>query len=142
MGEIQRYMAKLSGPLLDRIDIQVDVPALSYDEMSDRRPSGSTSGEIRTIVQEARDRQRARYGGRIACNAHLDSQAIRKHCCMTEAAEGILRNAIDQFGLSARAYDNVLRIARTLADLDEQENIAESHVAEAVQYRSLDRQLF
>ncbi|HRI86831.1 MAG TPA: YifB family Mg chelatase-like AAA ATPase [Candidatus Hydrogenedentes bacterium] len=142
IGEIQRYMGRLSGPLLDRIDIHVDVPALTYDEISDRQPSGPTSAEVRAAVQAARDQQRARYNGRFACNAHLDSKAVREMCDMESEAEKLLQNAMDQFGFSARAYDKVIRVARTIADLERSDKISESHVAEAVQYRSLDRGLF
>lgn len=141
MGEIQRYMARLSGPLLDRMDLHIDVPALSYDEIADRRPSGPSSAEVRAIVQQTRDRQRARYQGRFLCNAHLDSKSVREHCTLGESAEGLLQRAMDRLGLSARAYDKVLRVARTIADLDEADTISESHIGEAVQYRSLDRGL-
>lgn len=141
-GDIQRYMARLSGPLLDRIDIHVDVPALSFDELADNRPSGASSAEVRATVQEARNRQRARYRGRAACNAHLDSKGMREHCHMSDGAQRILESALDRLGLSARAYDKVLRVARTLADLDGQDTITEQHVGEAVQYRSLDKTLF
>ncbi|MCL4694339.1 MAG: YifB family Mg chelatase-like AAA ATPase [Candidatus Hydrogenedentes bacterium] len=142
VGEVQRYMARLSGPLLDRIDIHVDVPALSFEELIDRRPSGPTSAEVRAEVQAARDRQRTRYGGAYTCNAHLDSRAIRDHCVIADSANALLEQAINQLGFSARAYDKVLRVARTLADLDASESIADNHVSEAIQYRSLDRQMF
>jgi magnesium chelatase family protein len=139
-GEIQRYMARLSGPLLDRIDIHVEVPALSYDEIADSAPSGPTSTEVREQVQSVRDMQRERYGGAFSCNAHLDSTAVRKHCAMAPGADTLLQRAIDRLGFSARAYDKVLRVARTLADLEYSESIRESHIAEAIQYRNLDRQ--
>ncbi len=142
VGEIQRYMNRLSGPLLDRIDIHVDVPALSFEELSDERPSGPTSAEVRSQVQEARERQRARHNGSVACNAHLDSAALRAHCRLGDSAKKLLENALDRLGFSARAYDKVLRVARTLADLDGADAIADNHVAEAIQYRSLDRELF
>ena len=142
VGEVQRYMGRLSGPLLDRIDIHVDVPALSFEELTDRRPSGPTSAEVRQQVQEARDLQRARYNGAFACNAHLDAKAMREHCATADSAGKLLEQAINQLGFSARAYDKVLRVARTIADLDHSETIADNHVSEAIQYRSLDRQLF
>lgn len=142
VGDIQRYMSRLSGPLLDRIDIHVDVPALSFEELSDNRLSGPTSAEVRATVQAARDRQRARYGSNYACNAHLDPKAIRAHCRVSEGGKAMLEQAINQLGFSARAFDKVLRVARTLADLDGADDIADHHVAEAIQYRTLDRQLF
>jgi len=141
-GDVTRYMSRLSGPLLDRIDIHVDVPALSFDELADDRPSGPSSAEVRRQVQEARNRQRARYNGTFACNAHLDSKSIRKHCALGETAKALLETAISQKGFSARAYDKILRVARTLADLEKTDQITDNHVAEAVQYRSLDEQFF
>ena len=141
LGDVRRYMARLSGPLLDRIDIHVDVPALSFDELADDRPSGPSSAEIRDQVQAARDRQRARFNGVFTCNAQLDTKGIRAHCRTTETAKGMLEHAIEQLGFSARAYDKVLRLARTLADLEGAEVLADAHVAEAIQYRTLDRDL-
>ncbi|NLF56092.1 MAG: YifB family Mg chelatase-like AAA ATPase [Candidatus Hydrogenedens sp.] len=141
-GEVQRYMSRISGPLLDRIDLHVDVPPLSFEELTDNRPSGPTSAEVRAEVRAARERQRRRLGGRHTCNAHLDTRAMRKHCATTEGAKSLMETALQRLGLSARAYDKVLRVARTLADLESAEIIAEHHVAEAVQYRSLDKQLF
>ncbi len=138
-GQIQRYRSRLSGPLLDRIDIHVDVPALSFDELTDLRPSGASTAEIRSQTQAARDLQRQRYGGPSVCNAHLDTKALRKHCVLDDAAKAILEQALERLGLSARGYDKVLRIARTLADLDAEDHIAAHHVAEAVQYRSLEQ---
>jgi magnesium chelatase family protein len=142
MGEVQRYMARLSGPLLDRIDLHVDVPALSFDELADSHPARPTTEEARESVQQARDRQRHRYDGRFHCNAHLDSKALRTHCQPAESAVGLLQQAIDRLGFSARAYDKILRVARTLADLEESAAIKDQHVAEAIQYRSLDRDMF
>ncbi|MCP4639251.1 MAG: YifB family Mg chelatase-like AAA ATPase [bacterium] len=142
IGEVQRYMSRLSGPLLDRIDIHVDVPALSFEELSDDRLSGPTSAEVRATVQETRDIQRARHNGSAACNAHLDAKGVRKHCATTDSAKSLLEDAIERLGFSARAYDKVLRVARTLADLEHADTISDQHVGEAIQYRSLDRQLF
>jgi magnesium chelatase family protein len=134
-------MSRLSGPLLDRIDIHVDVPVLTYDEVANKAPNGPNSFEVRATVQAARDRQRTRYDGRIICNAFLDSKAIREHCVISEASERLLESVMNEFGLSARAYDKVLRVARTIADVEGAAGISEMHIAEAVQYRSLDRQL-
>ncbi len=138
LGEVQRYMGKISGPLLDRIDIHVDVPPLSFEELTDARPSGPSTLEVRAQVQAARDRQRARHNGQAVCNAHLDTKAMRAHCVMTEGARKLLEAALERMGLSARAYDKVLRVARTLADLEGAATLAETHLAEAIQYRSLD----
>jgi len=142
VGDIRRYMSRLSGPLLDRIDIHVDVPSLSYEELTDQTPTGSSSAEVRAEVQRARERQRARTNGRFACNAVLDTRSVRKYCTLADSAHKLLEQAINQLGFSARAYDKVLRVARTLADLEEVDVIADQHVAEAIQYRSLDRELY
>lgn len=142
MGDIQRYMSRLSGPLLDRIDIHVDVPPLTFDELSARQTSGPTTAEVRATVQEARNRQRNRYKGRFACNAHLDAKAVQASCLLGDGPKTLLEKAMERMGLSARAYDKILRVARTLADLEHSDTITERNVAEAIQYRSLDRQLF
>ncbi|HOV73052.1 MAG TPA: YifB family Mg chelatase-like AAA ATPase [Candidatus Hydrogenedentes bacterium] len=142
LGDVQRYMSRLSGPLLDRIDIHIDVPPLSFDELASGRATGPSSAEVRSTVQDARDRQRRRYRGRFTCNAHLDSKTIQATCNLGDSSRSLLENAINRMGLSARAYDKILRVARTLADLDHNETISESNVAEAIQYRSLDQQLF
>lgn len=139
-GEVQRYMGRVSGPLLDRIDIHVEVPALNFAELRSDAASGASSAEIRAKVQTARDRQRERYQSPLACNARLDQRALRKHCQLGEQAHQLLELAMQRMALSARAYDKILRVARTLADLDGVERIGEHHVAEAVQYRSIDLQ--
>ncbi len=131
---IQRYLGKISGPLLDRIDIHVEVPAVKYKEM---RSDGSAEGtaEIRARVERAREVQKAR-----GCyNARLPARLIRKYCPLDEAGERILELAVQRMGLSARAHDRILKLARTIADMSGSESIASRHVAEAVQYRSLDR---
>ena len=140
---IQRYHSKISGPLLDRIDIHIEVPALKYDELKSTVP-GESSTDIRTRVNKARETQLARYKGKknIYCNAHLGSKDIRKHCAIDDEAQSLLKTAIERFGLSARAYDKVLKVARTIADLDGVENIKTQHIAEAIQYRSLDKNVW
>ncbi len=138
--EILRYRSKISGPLMDRIDLHIEVPSLEYDELADRRTHGESSGAIRARVQEARDRQRARFTGTSCwCNAQMTSPMVQEFCRVTEDAEDILRRAIDRLGFSARAYDKILKVSRTIADLDGADSIRTEHVSEAVQYRSLDR---
>jgi magnesium chelatase family protein len=139
---VQRYLSRVSGPLLDRIDIHLEVPAVRYRELTDRAP-GEASVEVRERVIRARDRQRARLEGRagIYANAHMRAREIREFCRVGAGSDALLRTAITRLGLSARAYHRVLKIARTLADLDALDDIGTAHVAEAIQYRSLDRLL-
>ncbi len=141
--DIKKYLSKISGPLLDRIDIQIEVPSLSYQEISDTTPTES-SAEIRERVNAARNFAKARYekdGSRtkIRSNSELDAADIRKYCTLDPAASAILQAAFDKMGLSARGHDRILRVARTIADLDKSETIEAKHVAEAIQLRSLDR---
>jgi magnesium chelatase family protein len=131
---IQRYLGKISGPLLDRIDIHVEVPAVPYKELRETA-SAESSADIRVRVDDARARQQAR--GHY--NARMPSRLIRKHCALNEAGERTLEMAIRRMGLSARAHDRILKVARTVADLDQSEAVSAKHIAEAVQYRSLDR---
>ncbi len=139
-GMVERYRARISGPLLDRIDLHVEVPALSDAELL-----GPTDGEPGTRVRErvvaARERQLARFHARpgIYANAHMSPRDIREFCRIDAGGEGLLRAAIQRLGLSARAYHRVLRIARTIADLDGASRLATHHLAEAIQYRGLDR---
>jgi magnesium chelatase family protein len=137
---VQRYLARVSGPLLDRIDLHVEVPAVRYRELSDGRP-GETSGAVRERVTRARERQRERFVGRpgLHANAHMRPKELREFCRVGHAGEALLRTAMTRLGLSARAHHRVLKIARTLADLEGAGDIATSHVAEAVQYRAIDR---
>ncbi len=138
--EIKRYMSKISGPLLDRIDIQIEMPALSYEEISATAPAES-SAAIRARVNEARRFARARFGADspILCNADMDSSAIRAHCAMTAEASAMMQAAYTSMNLSARGYDRILRLARTIADLAASQTIEAAHLAEAIQLRSLDR---
>ena len=140
-SDVKRYVSRISGPLLDRIDIEVELPSLSYDELSDSKPTGESSAVIRARVIKARARAAARMAGEqgVFCNAQLDAAGIRKYCVADEGAIAVLRAAYDRLGLSARGYDRVMRLARTIADLDESEIIGAAHVAEAIQLRSLDR---
>jgi magnesium chelatase family protein len=137
---IQRYVAKISGPLLDRIDIHIEVPAVKYKEL--RAPaSAEDSAAVRARVVAARDRQLARYAGekRTFANAQMLPKMVRKHCAISPDGEKLLENAITRLGLSARAHDRILKVARTIADLDSSPNIEPKHLSEAIQYRTLDR---
>ena len=141
-SQIQQYMSKISGPLLDRIDIHVEVPAVKYRELA-----GETTGEcseaMRGRVSRARERQLARFGEeKIHCNAEMSHRQIRKHCPLNADGQELLKTAITELGLSARAYDRVLKVSRTIADLEGAGGILPPHVSEAIQYRVLDRQLW
>ena len=133
-GIIQRYMSKLSGPLLDRIDLHIEVPAVPYKELRDK-VDGVTSAEMRQRVEQARAVQQRRG----FYNAHIPPPALRKLCALDDAGERTLEMAVRRLGLSARAHDRILKVARTIADMGESERLQAKHVAEAVQYRSLDR---
>lgn len=140
-GVVQKYLNKISGPLLDRIDLHVEVVPVSFDEMSDKR-NGETSKEIRERVIRARDVQIERFRGRadIHCNAQMDTKQLRKHCVLSDAGLALLKTAMDRLNLSARAYDRILKVARTIADLDNSATIEAIHLGEAIHYRSLDRE--
>ncbi len=139
--EIKEYLSRISGPLLDRIDIQIEVPALAYRELSSQTREES-SADIRKRVMAAREFAQSRYraaGASVRNNASLTSSEIRRFCKLTEDASAILEQAFNSMGLSARGYDRILRVARTIADLDQSETIDVAHIAEAIQLRSLDR---
>lgn len=139
---IQKYISKISGPLLDRIDIHIEVPHVSYSELSDETQKES-SEIIRNRVNKARSIQKERFKGtKTKCNARMSSRLIKKYCKLDKESSELLKLAIDKLGLSARAYDRILKVARTIADLEEKENIESSHISEAIQYRSLDRNSF
>ena len=156
---IQRYVSKVSGPLLDRIDIHIEVPAVQYKELRSNA-AAEGSADIRARVMSARERQHARFtkvgvapagegertrpSGRSASrpvysNAQMSTQQIRLYCELSSDAERILERAMQQQGLSARAHDRILKVARTIADLEAAQDIAVKHIAEAIQYRTLDR---
>ncbi|MBT7697552.1 MAG: YifB family Mg chelatase-like AAA ATPase [Desulfobacterales bacterium] len=137
--QIRRYRSKISGPLLDRIDIHVEVPAVPYKDLAGEISSES-SDEIRKRVSAARDIQSQRFArAAIYCNSQMKSRHIRKHCKIDKTSGIILERAIEKLGLSARAYNRILKISRTIADLEESPNISSDHISEAIQYRMLDR---
>lgn len=141
-NQIQKYLGKISGPLLDRIDIHLEVPRLTYQQLSQKR-EGEPSHDIRERVNMARDMQKRRYKNEpIHFNAHLESKMLDRYCLLDKAGEDMLKTAILEIGLSARAYDKILKISRTIADLDGKENIEAGHISEAIGYRSLDRNLW
>jgi len=139
--QIQRYVGRISGPLLDRIDIHIDVPAVKFRELAgDEAPETDSSETIRQRVINAREKQLSRFRGeKLFSNAAMTPRMIRKHCQIDSASEQMLERAMTRQGLSARAYDRILKVSRTIADLEGAERIFSTHVSEAVGYRSLDR---
>jgi magnesium chelatase family protein len=139
-GIVQKYLNRISGPLLDRIDIHVEVTPVSFRELSEIRSSENSSA-VRERVIVARKIQEKRYAENqgVHCNAQISSKQLQSICRIDEAGQVLLKNAMERLGLSARAYDRILKVARTIADLDSSANIESSHLAEAIQYRSLDR---
>jgi magnesium chelatase family protein len=141
-AQIQRYRSRISGPLLDRIDIHIEAPALSINELRQEKP-GESSEAVRTRVQTSRNRQQTRFAGsKVTSNARMTHAQIRKHCPIDSALGDLLQQAMEQLSLSARAYDRILKVARTIADLAAAETIESPHLLEAIQYRSLDRNVF
>ncbi len=139
--QIRQYQTKISGPLLDRIDLHIEVPAVKYRALAGKE-EGESSAAIKERVSRARDRQTQRYGGNgISCNARMTEKQIKLYCAINEEAHRLLEMAIEKLGLSARAMNRVLKVARTIADLEDEEGVQTAHVAEAIQYRSLDRSL-
>ncbi len=143
INSIQRYMGKISGPLVDRIDIQIEVPAIKYKELSSET-RGESSETIRDRVIKARELQTERFKNlpNIHKNADMETHEIREYCKLDEAGKELLKMAITKLGLSARAYDRILKVSRSIADVENSENIQSRHVGEAIQYRSLDRELW
>ncbi|HLU84833.1 MAG TPA: YifB family Mg chelatase-like AAA ATPase [Vicingaceae bacterium] len=140
-GVVQKYLSKISGPLLDRIDLHVEVTPVSFSELSNVQ-NGESSEIIRNRVIQAREIQAERYKNKegVYANAQISSKTIKEICKIDEAGTTLLKNAMDKLGLSARAYDRILKVARTIADLEGKTNIEATHLAEAIQYRSLDRE--
>ncbi|MCS7063955.1 MAG: YifB family Mg chelatase-like AAA ATPase [Methylacidiphilales bacterium] len=140
---VQRYLNKISGPLLDRIDIHIEVPAIKHELLLRNKPA-EPSAAIRERVIKARAIQQERFKGkrRIRCNAQMGTKEIRQYCALTESQQELLRYALNDLNLSARAYDRILKVARTIADLAGEPSIQDSHIEEAIQYRTLDRQIW
>ena len=147
-ADIKKYLSKISGPLLDRIDIQIEVPSLEYSDLS-KKTKEESSSSIRARVNEARKIMQNRFinekrenGKSITCNAQMDSKHIRKFCQLDDTCSKILENAFNSLGLSARGHDRILRLARTIADMDRSEIIKPAHILEAIQLRTLDKKYF
>jgi magnesium chelatase family protein len=140
-GSVQRYLNKVSGPLLDRIDLHVEVTPVSFDELSGKKQE-EASGEIRKRVMQARGLQSNRFKNdpNMHCNAQLEGQVMKQSCTLSSASLNLLKKAMEKFNLSGRAYDRILKVARTIADLDKSEALTIKHLAEAIQFRSLDRE--
>lgn len=141
--DIQNYLGRISGPLLDRIDLHIEVPAVQFREITSEQ-TGESSAQIRQRVVAARQRQQARFKlkPQITCNARMGSRELKQYCAIDEATLELLKFAMADLNLSARAYDRVLKVARTIADLAGSEKIVSDHISEAIQYRSLDRQIW
>ena len=140
-GVVQKYLSKVSGPLLDRIDLHVEVTPVNFNELASNQPT-EKSGMIRERVIQARDIQLKRFENKsnVFCNAQMSSKTVRDLCQISEEGQGLLKSAMEKLGLSARAYDRILKVARTIADLADSEDISTEHLAEAIHYRSLDRE--
>ena len=139
-AQVQRYLAKISGPLMDRIDLHVEVAPVAVDKLTDYEP-GEPSASVRPRVVHAREQQKRRFGDaeNVHCNAQMGARLVRTTCTLEQAGQRLLKMATERLGLSARAYTRILKVARTIADLDRCEQIEPQHVSEAIQYRSLDR---
>ena len=137
--QVERYLSRISGPLLDRIDLHVEVPSVPFTQLT-AAPPGPTSADLLGQVQRARRRMADRFGPKgPTVNGRMTPRQVRRHCALDADASSVLRGAMEELGLSARAHDKVLRVARTMADLEDVDAIGPHHVAEAVGYRTLDR---
>ena len=137
--QVEKYLSRISGPLLDRIDLHVEVPAVPFAQLAEA-PPGPTSADLLTLVLDARARQADRFKGKgPGVNGRMTPREVRKYCPLKPDAAGLLKAAMEELGLSARAHDKVLRVARTMADLDGSDSIQPQNIAEAVGFRSLDR---
>ncbi|MCP4886716.1 MAG: YifB family Mg chelatase-like AAA ATPase [Planctomycetaceae bacterium] len=146
--QVEKYMSKISGPLMDRIDLHIEVPAVPFEELSSSTTAGTTSDQMREEVLRARMRQTDRFTNSISngipvrYNAQMTSRQVRQHCELNKACKQMLRHSVEEMGLSARAHDKILRVARTIADVADDDSLTETHLAEAIGYRSLDRDLW
>ena len=143
--QVEKYMSRISGPLMDRIDIHIEVPAVPFDELSTASRPGTTSAQMRDDVEQAREVQLQRFKdcpSSIRYNAQMTSRQVREHCALDATCRTMLRNSVEDMGLSARAHDKILRVSRTIADVAGDEHINQIHLAEAINYRSLDRDLW
>ena len=140
-AEMQRYLGKISGPLLDRIDIHIEVTPVPFEKLSEER-KGEGSVAIRERVTKARELQTDRFSDleHVHYNAQMNTKQIREYCKLDDASKKLLKNAMERLNLSARAYDRILKVARTIADLENAADVSGNHIAEAIQYRSLDRE--
>ena len=138
---VQRYLNKVSGPLLDRIDLHVEVTPVSFNELSSKQTS-EPSADIRNRVIKARERQAERFTDQqgVYCNAQMNSKQLKEICTISSVGQTLLKTAMERLNLSARAYDRILKVSRTIADLADSDEIKPEHLAEAIQYRSLDRE--
>lgn len=140
-AQVEKYMGKISGPLLDRIDLHIEVPAVPYQELA-ATADGTNSAAMRELVRKSRSAQASRFGDEAMLNSRMGSRALRKFCPLNAACQGLMQSAMESLGLSARAHDRILKMARTIADLEGSEAIEEGHLSEAIGYRSLDRRLW
>ncbi len=141
-GTVQRYLSRISGPLLDRIDIHIEVTPVSFDELASQERNNEPSDAVRERVEKARDIQIERFEEQddVHCNAQMPNNQVKQVCQISKPGQILLKNAMERLNLSARAYDRILKVSRTIADLANMVNIEIEHLAEAIQYRSLDRE--
>ena len=141
-GIVQKYLSRISGPLLDRIDIHIEVTPVSFEELASRKRNNEQSVHVRERVMKARQIQSNRYSENLGiyCNAQMPGNKIKDICAISESGTQLLKTAMQKLNLSARAYDRILKVSRTIADLDASSEIKTEHLAEAIQYRSLDRE--
>jgi magnesium chelatase family protein len=140
---VQRYRQRISGPLLDRIDLHIEVPAVEYRDVASERAEESSTA-IRDRVMRARQRQQERFRNdpKLTCNARMTTRHLKQHCKLSQDSQDLIRVAMNELNLSARAYDRILKVSRTIADLDDKVDILPEHVSEAIQYRTFDRTLW